>query len=219
TPAATTSGTELSSGPAEQAPAESSLSIKRGIVTAAGDHAMFRACDDTVDLWLIDDADGTLTQLLTEDETTLYVETYGERGPVPDGLQAARGQAGAFFLEQLLYAGSVSEGRGCEQPAPDFVVTARGNEPFWAVKVTDTSMIWRQPQEPQETVFTDLKSEDAEGTVSYTASAQGRTLKLLVDLQPCRDTMSGEFFAFTSRAELDGKEFKGCARVGKQGDR
>src|SRR6187455_1881595 len=88
---------QLSSGAIDETPAESGLAIKRGIATAAGDHGMFRSCDDKVDLWLIDEADGALTQLLTEEPSThFYVEAYGERGPVPEALTAAKGQAGAF---------------------------------------------------------------------------------------------------------------------------
>lgn len=209
--------TELSSGPAEEPPAESSLSIKRGIVTAAGDHATYRACDDKAELWLVDEADGTLTQLLTEeDASTLYVEAYGERSPVPDTLPAARGQAGVFVLEQLLYAGTAGEMRGCEQPAADYVVAARGNEPFWSVNVTESGMVWKQPDAPEGVAFGELQAEDAEGTVSYRAVVQGRKLELEIDATACRDSMSGEFFAFSARATLDGKEFKGCARVGKQ---
>lgn len=208
---------ELSSGPTEDTPADSSLSIKRGIVTSAGDHAMFRACDDKTDLWLVDEADGTLTQMLTEgDENAFYIEAYGERGTVPDSLPAARGQAGTFIIEQLLYAGAAGESRGCQQAAPDFVVLARGNEPFWSVKVTEANMVWRQADSAQESVFDELQADDAEGSVTYRASAQGRTLELAVDAQSCRDSMSGEYFAFTARAMLDDKEFTGCARVGKQ---
>ena len=40
-------------------------------------------------------------------------------------------------------------------------------------------------------------------------------VELLVDAQTCRDPMSGELFAYAARAVLDGKEFSGCARVGK----
>jgi uncharacterized membrane protein len=208
---------ELSSGPVEESPTDSSLSIKRGIVTSADDHALFQACDDKTQLWLIDEADGTVTQMLTEgDQSAFYIEAYGERGAVPDTPPAAKAQAGAFVIEQLLYAGVVGEGRGCDQPAPDFLVLARGNEPFWSVKVTDNNMIWRQPDAPQESVFDELQSEDAEGSVTYRASAAGRTLELAVDAQSCRDSMSGEYFAFTARALLDEKEFTGCARVGKQ---
>ena len=63
--------------------------------------------------------------------------------------------------------------------------------------------------------LTALQSQDAEGTVSYRATADGHNLELLIDAQACRDSMSGEYFAYAARAVLDGKEFKGCARVGK----
>ena len=178
---------------------------------------MFRSCDDKVDLWLIDEAEGALTQLLTEEPAkAFYVEAYGERGPVPDALTAAKGQAGAFTLEQLLFASAAREGGGCEQAAPDYVVTARGNEPFWSLTVTGIGMQLKLPDSPQGLNFTELQSEDAEGTVSYSATAEGKKLQLIVDAQACRDSMSGDYFAFTARAEFDGKELKGCARVGSQ---
>jgi uncharacterized membrane protein len=210
--------TEQPSAAIEDAPAESSLAIKRGIVTAAGDHGIFRSCDDKAELWLIDEADGTITQMLTEDpaSTVFYVEAYGERDAVPDKLTAAKGQAGVFTLEQLLFASPASEGRGCEQAAADYVVSARGNEPFWSLTVTGAGMQWKQPDTPEGVTFSDLQSENAEGTVSYVASAENRKLQLTIDAQPCRDSMSGDYFAFTANAALDGKEFKGCARVGLQ---
>jgi uncharacterized membrane protein len=51
--------------------------------------------------------------------------------------------------------------------------------------------------------------------VRYHAAGNGHELELLVDAQTCRDPMSGELFAYSARAVLDGKEFSGCARVGK----
>jgi uncharacterized membrane protein len=77
-------------------------------------------------------------------------------------------------------------------------------------------MVWKQPGAPQQIVFGQQQSDDAEGTVSYRASADGHALELMIDAQPCRDSMSGEFFAFAARAILDGKQFSGCARVGTQ---
>jgi uncharacterized membrane protein len=189
------------------------------MVSAAGDHATFRACDDKDDLWLIDTSDGALAQLLAEGATPAYVEVYGERVPVPDDIPAARGSAGAFILEQLLYAGIAGEGAGCAKPAPDYVVAARGNEPFWSAQVTDTGMVWKQPEAPQEIVLGELQSQDAEGTVSYRASSGDHKLELMIDAQACRDSMSGEYFAFAARAVLDGRQFKGCAHVGKQAGR
>lgn len=210
-PAATS---ELSSGPAAE-PTQSSLAIKRGVVTSEGDHIMFQSCDDKTPLWVIDESDSAATELLTEDATAAYVEVYGERAPVPDDVPAARGQAGVFILEQLLYAGVSGETGGCDKPAPDYIVAARGNEPFWALQVMDDGMVWKQPEAPQEIKLGELQAQDAEGTVSYRATALGHSAELLIDSQVCRDSMSGEYFAFAARATLDGKEFKGCAHVGR----
>ena len=203
-----------------QEPADSSLAIKRGMIIAgvagvAGEHPIFHACDDPAELWLIDESDGTLAPLFTADVKSIYAEAYGERTPVPPEIPAARAYKGAFVLEQLLYAGNSGEVKGCEVAAPDYAVAARGNEPFWAVQVTDTQMVWKQPEAPQEITIGGLQSQDAEGTVTYSAASDGHEVELLIDAQPCRDSMSGEFFGFAARARLDGKEFKGCARVGK----
>jgi len=195
-------------------PADSSLAIKRGVITAA-EHPIFHACEDPAELWLIDESDGTLAPLFTPDVKSIYAEAYGERTPVPPEIPAARAYKGAFVLEQLLYAGNAGQVKGCEVAASDYAVAARGNEPFWAVQVTDTQMVWKQPEAPQEITIGGLQSQDAEGTVTYSAASDGHEVELLIDAQPCRDSMSGEFFGFAARARLDGKEFKGCARVGK----
>lgn len=201
----------------EEAPAESGLAIKRGIASAAGDHGLFRSCDDQAELWLVDEADGALTQLLTESGSAeFYVEAYGERGPVPEALKAAKGSAGIFTLEQLLYAAPATEARGCAEASDDFAVAARGNEPFWSVTVSGITMLWKEPETPGGITFNELSAEGAEGTVIYQAALGDRKLQLVIEQRPCRDSMSGDFFAFTAKADLDGKEFKGCARVGSQ---
>ncbi|HEY6644420.1 hypothetical protein [Povalibacter sp.] len=215
-PAAPAGRIEFSGPLQEEASAESGLAIKRGIVTADGDHASYRACGDRADLWLLDEGEGALTQLLTEDLTSLYIEAYGERGPIPDNLTAAAGHAGVFLLEQLLYAAPTGENRGCERAPPDYVVTARGNEPFWAAEVTQTGMVWKQPDDPQEIRLGELQAEDVEGAVGYSARAAQHKVELQIEAQACRDSMSGEYFAYAARAVLDGREFKGCAHVGTQ---
>lgn len=198
-------------------PAESSLAIKRGIATAAGQNATFRACDETKELRVIDEGDGALAQLLSEGTTTAYVEVYGERAA--DDAPGGSGQAEVFVLEQLLYAGAPlvgdkgSDGK-CPTPPVDAIVTARGNEPGWTVAITETKASWQQAGAAAIALDT-VQSQDAEGTVSYRAKAAGHELELLIDAQPCRDLVTDEYFAFAARAVLDGKEFRGCARVGK----
>ena len=49
----------------------------------------------------------------------------------------------------------------------------------------------------------------------YRASDAGHEVEVLIDARSCSDAMSGEFFAYSARAMLDGKEFNGCARVGR----
>jgi uncharacterized membrane protein len=167
----------------------------------------------------VDQSDGTLQETFADEmekgPAMLYVEAYGERAPVSDDVEEARAYAGTFVLEEVLYAGVQGQVRGCDDPAPNYIVMARGTEPLWAVEVDDAGIVWRQASEPKEIALGAPQTQDAEGTVRYHAGSNGHELELLVDAQVCRDAMSGEFFAYSARAVLDGKEFNGCARVGR----
>jgi uncharacterized membrane protein len=200
-------------------PADSSLSIKRGIVMLAQDRITFRPCNEKTELWLVDQSDGTLQETFADEmekgPAMLYVEAYGERAPVADDVEEARAYAGTFVLEEVLYAGVQGQVRGCDDPAPGYTVMGRGTEPFWAVEISDAGIVWRQASEPKEIALGAPQTQDAEGTVRYHAGSNGHELELLVDAQVCRDAMSGEFFAYSARAVLDSKEFNGCARVGR----
>lgn len=220
TPTAATAPATASPQPAPaEEPADSSLSIKRGIVMLAQDRITFRPCNEKAELWLLDQSDGTLQETFADEmdkgPAMLYVEAYGERAPVSEDIEEARAYAGTFVLEEVLYAGMQGQVKGCDEPAASYIVMARGTEPFWGVEVNDAGIVWRQPSEPKEISLGVPQTQDAEGTVRYHASNNGHTLELLVDAQACRDAMSGEFFAYSARAVLDGKEFTGCARVGK----
>jgi uncharacterized membrane protein len=211
---------ELQSPPAQaEPPADSSLSIKRGVVMLAQDRMTFRPCNEKAELWLLDQSDGVLRQTFESEmqkgPAMLYVEAYGERAPVAEDIAEAKAYAGTFVLEEVTYAGVQGQVRGCDDAAPSYVVAARGSEPFWAVEVGDNSIVWKQPAEPKEIALGAPQTQDAEGTVRYHANGNGHELELLVDAQTCRDPMSGELFAYAARAVLDGKEFSGCARVGK----
>jgi uncharacterized membrane protein len=220
TAATTTATTSPQARPAPpEEPADSSLSIKRGIVMLAQDRITFRPCNEKAELWLVDQSDGTLQETFADEmekgPAMLYVEAYGERAPVSEDIEEARAYAGTFVLEEVLYAGVQGQVKGCDEPAANYIVMARGTEPFWAVEVNDGGIVWRQPSEPKEISLGAPQTQDAEGAVRYHASSNGHDLELLVDAQICRDLMSGEFFAYSARAVLDGKEFTGCARVGK----
>lgn len=202
-------------------PAESSLALKRGTLSLASEQATFQPCGEQAALWVIDQSDDQNSVMLRETFASepkpleLYVEAHGERSPVPAELAAARGYPGVFILEEVLYATPPAESQGCKEPAPNYIVAARGNEPFWSVEVTTDKMVWRQPEAPKELVIEAPQSQDSEGTVGYSGNAAGHTIELFVDALPCRDSMSGAFFAYTARAVFDGRQLKGCARIGE----
>jgi uncharacterized membrane protein len=208
-PPAAAAAQQPAAAPPPEPPAESGLSIKRGIVMLAQDRITFRPCNEKVELWLLDQSDGLLPQTFAEEmqksPAMLYVEAYGERAPVAEDIAEARAYAGTFVLEEVLYAGVQSQVRGCDAPEPSYIVAARGGEPFWAVEVGEAGMVWRQPGEPKQITLGTPQTQDAEGTVRYNASGAGHQLELLVDAQPCRDSMSGEYFAYSARAVLVGK--------------
>ena len=196
---------------------ETSLSLKRGLITLAGQVGTFRACDGDADLFIIDQSDGSYQAVggIVEPNDPLYVEARGERSPIPPEEPAATAYTGAFVLEQILYAGEPGAGRGCEGPAPTYIVRARGNDaPIWTVEVADGKMEWMQDK--GEAITVDSPQEaDTEGTVSYEGRNPQHALQLIIDAQVCRDPTTEEFFAYSARVVLDGKEFKGCARVGR----
>lgn len=209
--------------PESEPPAESGLAIKRGVVVLAADHSTFTPCEEKNELWLVDQTDGTLSRTFAGENAEapneplkLYIEAYGERAPVSDEDGAgARDYPGTFILEEALYAAPEGQTRGCEVPQQDYVVAARGSEPFWSIEVTESALVWRQPEEPKEISLATPQTQDAEGAVSYSAAGNGHQMELMIEAQPCRDAMSGEYFAYAARAKLDGKQFTGCARVGK----
>jgi len=205
--------------PTSEPPAESGLAIKRGVVTLAPDRSSFRPCGEQTEWLLVDQTDGVLKREFAGEKSEegadqglkLYIEAYGERAidqPAPEGF------AGTFMLEEPLYAAPDGQTRGCDTPLQDYIVAARGNEPFWSAQVTEEALLWRQPDEPKEIPIAAPQTQNSEGAVSYVAANTDHKIELLIEAQGCRDDMSGEYFAYSARATLDGKKYAGCARIG-----
>ncbi len=210
-------------GPAVTAPAaadtESSLAIKRGIVSLTAETRVLRLCGQNEDLWLVqqDDLtiDDTYARLAGEPGTPLFVEVRGERVASPPGTAIPATFKQAFVPEELLYAGVPAEGGGCTMTVPAYRVLARGNEPSWSVEIGSDQLLLRQPQEPAPTRFSVQETQDAEGSVTYRGASGDKTLEITVSNNPCSDSMSGEYFAYTAELNLGGRSLRGCARVGE----
>lgn len=209
TPVATTPSADTTPTPSpEELEAESSLSLKRGIVTQLDKTFSIRLCAVNNEIPLIEQTEGLLTRIYTElGDKPLYIEAYGER------VESASGGR-SFVLEELLYATSMNPTAACAAPRGAYELLARGSEPSWSVEVAQDSMLLRQSEAPTEIKFTHIDTSDTEGSVTYRAGIDKHVLELTVTLRPCEDAVSGEFFAYTATAKIDKRTLNGCARVG-----
>ena len=116
-----------------------------------------------------------------------------------------------------LAAGAVALIVACARPQPaesPVHARARGNEPFWAVTASPTSLVYKTPDLlPDSLIFTVGSPARAGDTLTWTATAAGRTLTLRLVLGACQDTMSGEEFEWTAAMSIDSTSAQGCAEV------
>lgn len=197
---------------------ESSLSIKRGIVMLTTESRTLRLCGENADLWLAGEGDALdeiYSRLAGEPGAALYVEARGERTATPQGTTIPATYAQTFLLEQVLFAAMPGEGGACAAGPPPWRVRASGNEPFWSVEITAERIRLREPEPAMPLDLPVAESQDSEGTVTYRAAGEGHVLELVVTALACSDSMSGAYFAYTAEGKLDGRELRGCARLGE----
>jgi len=189
--------------------AESSLSVKRGIVTQTDKTFAIRLCSANSEVPLADQTDGALARVYAEmGGKSMYIEAYGERTTAVAG-------NGGFTLEELLYATSVNPGNACTAPAATYELLARGSNPAWSVEVSKDAMLLRQNEAPTEIKFTGIDTSDSEGAVTYRAGVDKHILELTVTQRACHDATSGEYSAYNATVKLDKRPLNGCARVGE----
>jgi putative lipoprotein len=93
-------------------------------------------------------------------------------------------------------------------------VRARGNEPFWAVDISSSAIVYRTPELlPDSLGFPLVTPVSDSGSHAWTTTASGRTLTLRVTRGNCQDTMSGQDFAWSAVIEMDSTSATGCANV------
>ena len=90
-------------------------------------------------------------------------------------------------------------------------MTARGNEPFWAVRIEGTRLTLLRPDKP-ETVSEAAGARISPGVGSWDAkAADGRVMKVTLYVSPCSDGMSDLAYPMTAEVEADGETLRGCA--------
>lgn len=90
-------------------------------------------------------------------------------------------------------------------------MTARGNEPFWAVRVEGTRLTLLRPGEP-EAAFTAPGMAASPGQATWDAkAADGQTLTLTLRVTECSDGMSDLSYPMAAEVEVAGRLMTGCA--------
>ncbi len=191
--------------------------VLRGHALRGREGWAFRPCGSAQTLWAVDRS-GLLWSLHGEllahagSDGELFAVVRGTRGGAPEG-DLASDHGGTLRVDEVLYAGL--EGPGCETGWDRFRYRAAGNEPFWSAVVSagelrvtrlgEEDLAW--PEFREERVSAGLRFGTGEGP-------DGVRVSMEITAAPCRDTMSGAYFAYEARLRLGNRQLAGCALAG-----
>lgn len=185
----------------------------------AGGGVVFLPCaEGALEQWVVDQTGGTLAgqlrNLVADGRGRVYAEVRAEeQPPVPEGPGRTYPHSLALFEVRHL----APESRGCEESLEGFAFRARGNEPFWALEVGREGATLSRPDTDDVTWNSPVQPERSPaGAFTYTFSQGARTVQLVLEPEPCNDSMSGAYFHFTARVAIDGETLEGCAHEGAQ---
>lgn len=205
------------------APPESTQ-LLRGHLVIGHEVRSFKPCDSEQDLWVIDETGGDLAGLYETLTSGVYQDLYavvlGEVGPSPsDGFGAD--YAGSVTVAALRHA--APESHACSEDLFGIKVQATGNEPFWRVDIrTEGILLTELGSEDRFFSSTSISAQEGglqqfRGTAaSAGGQSSGASIVVTIDEHPCRDSMSGAYFSYVARVEVDDRELVGCARQGWQ---
>jgi uncharacterized membrane protein len=86
-----------------------------------------------------------------------------------------------------------------------------GTEPFWAVEVTASSMIWTSPDQPTQTALNPGPAVQGTIAIYRTETDTGQDLVVTLVATECTDGMSDRLYPLTARVEIGGQSLNGCA--------
>jgi putative lipoprotein len=92
---------------------------------------------------------------------------------------------------------------------------AVGNEPGWSLEIrrkTDILLVTDYGQNRYHFEAQAPSSNPGAMRTTYTAQGPEHRIEVVIQAQPCHDTMSGEAFPSTVTVWLDGREYRGCGR-------
>lgn len=205
---------EIADGPSISQPTGS---VFRGHFVFGHEVRTFQTCGSANPVWV-------------EDDSRRLWPLHGELAPLSAPYQAVfgvvrgtlRDEPGGGFgrdYRQRLVVTDIEymarEGFGCELDWSGFAVRAYGNEPWWSIAITQFGVRFRRPGDAEQ-VWNDVGLE-TDGAVQHYRRKSGErgAAELQIVRSPCRDAMSGAFFARSAELRLGGEVFRGCALPGE----
>jgi putative lipoprotein len=188
----------------------------RGFAVFGHEVRSFRPCGSDESLWAIDTS-GVLWSL--HQELAPHVQPYEEVFAVVRGRRDVaptegfgEDYAGAITVDDVLYV--ASEGFGCEADWDAFQFRLFGNEPFWSVVISaDSIELFRL--EETDLIWTPVRWEQRVRSLRFTAEGVNVPgVAVTIEHLPCRDSMSGAYFAFSAALRVGQQELRGCALEG-----
>jgi putative lipoprotein len=194
----------------------------RGHLVIGHEVRSFRPCGTEQDLWVMDETGVGLAQVYETLTSGVYQDLYavvlGEVGPAPaDGFGAD--YAGSIAVVSLLHA--APESHACDEDLSGITVQASGNEPFWRLDIRDEGILLSELGSEDRLFSPATGSSEEGGLRRFRGAAEaeagqeaGASINVVIEERACRDSMSGAYFSFSARVEVDGRELVGCARRG-----
>lgn len=181
-----------SRAPAPPAPVETPV---RGTLSSAESGYTLTPCDSTTAQPLEDATAGDLEKvrsILEGGSRGVYLE-----GALVDGKLVRISRAAPAEMNR------------CEETWNGVTLRARGNEPFWALDVTDTELQWKTPDSEATLGIADSSVDT--NALAWKGVAGEQTMEAQATRTRCIDSMSGEVLPWTVQVSFDGQEFHGCA--------
>ena len=202
-----------------------------GLLVVGTDGLTLQPCGSAELVWVAEARDADLRKaadgLSVGSGTPVLARVLGKAfEPRQDGPGAAYG-SGIYVLQWVFLAEDTSgcpvpvavpeegsepaaEGEGMPVLPAGVTLRALGNEPFWHVDVSTTSVrVGRLGFEDLE--FAVTGPAVAAGIRTWAGEGGAHQFELVVELAECSDTMVDRTYPFTARLVLDGQELNGCA--------
>lgn len=115
---------------------------------------------------------------------------------------------------------TADEGAAGPEDLPQLVFLARGNEPFWNLRVFPDRLRYDAlGQDPVEFNSPEHLSEPGTGIWTWSAEGDAGTISVTIEQRPCDDTMADVSYEYAASVRVGDRVVEGCAMKGGQENR